>query len=92
MDKVARIGNDEFTVILNHIENRENAVKIATAITESIEQTMHYKDVTFSISASIGVVIFPDDADNLDTLISRADKAMYTVKLQRHPETSKTGS
>ncbi|HEY9050854.1 MAG TPA: diguanylate cyclase, partial [Gammaproteobacteria bacterium] len=92
MDKVARIGGDEFTVILNHIEKRENADKIAAAITESIEQPMHYKDNTFSISASIGVVIFPDDADNLDTLISRADKAMYTVKLQRHPEFSKAGS
>lgn len=89
MDKVARIGGDEFTVILNQIEKRENAEKIAAAITESIEQPMHYKDSTLNISSSIGVVIFPDDADNMDTLISRADKAMYTVKLQHSPKDSK---
>lgn len=84
MDKIARIGGDEFTVILNNIERREDAEKITAEIAESIEQPIHYKDNTFSISVSIGVVIFPDDADDMTTLISRADKAMYTIKLHTH--------
>ena len=79
-DTVARVGGDEFIIIiegeesLNHIEN------IAKQILALFDQPFSLNVGEFYISASIGISIFPDDSCNIRELISFADIAMYQVK------------
>lgn len=79
-DIVARHGGDEFLSMLIHIEQPENAFAIADRIVKSIEIPFTTFGKQISIGASIGISVYPDDEDNLDGLIKKADLAMYKVK------------
>ena len=85
-DTLARLGGDEFVVILDDIEQIETSVtvqiceKIAKSIILRLSESHSYKDYTFYGGASIGIVIYPDDAHNINDLIQLADTAMYEAK------------
>ena len=77
---VARLGGDEFGLIL-----RDASAAAATAerIHGALARPFALRDVTVSVQASIGIAVFPEDATTTDTLLQRADVAMYQAKTQR---------
>jgi diguanylate cyclase (GGDEF)-like protein/PAS domain S-box-containing protein len=78
-DTVARIGGDEFVVLLA-IDNPQDAMLVAANIQTALEQPFQLKAHVVSISASIGVAIFPEHGSDEKTLMNNADTAMYQSK------------
>jgi diguanylate cyclase (GGDEF)-like protein len=81
-DTLSRIGGDEFMLLLPHIRSRDNAAYIAEKIITSLKQPFKIEDNELYASMSIGIAIFPDDGENIETLIKHADIAMYHAKDQ----------
>ncbi|MEA3554314.1 MAG: diguanylate cyclase [Campylobacterota bacterium] len=85
-DTVARIGGDEFVVLTDHLSNEtaidhhENILKISNKIRERIEQTHILEEKEINISASMGVVLFPEEFKDTTEIIKAADEAMYDSK------------
>ncbi len=79
-DTVARMGGDEFAVILSKIIEQKDVALVAEKIFESIIRPFLLAGRKFLIGVSIGISIFPTDADNEEALITKADTAMYVVK------------
>lgn len=80
-DTVARLGGDEFVIILSDLENTNDVSRILSRILKSISQSYHYQNNNIeTISASIGVTLFPEDDVNSDTLLRHSDQAMYKAK------------
>ncbi|MFZ5974841.1 MAG: diguanylate cyclase domain-containing protein [Bacillota bacterium] len=79
-DIVARIGGDEFVVALMGMRSEKDAVIVANKINNIIRKTFFIDNNRINISASIGVAVYPDDADSVKALIHAADKAMYGIK------------
>jgi diguanylate cyclase (GGDEF)-like protein/PAS domain S-box-containing protein len=81
-DTVARLGGDEFMVMLDRIERMEEVVIVTEKIIAALNLPMRLDARELSISASIGISLYPDDAKTRDDLIRAADTAMYTAKGQ----------
>ena len=79
-DSVARMGGDEFTVILEQVHGSEDVERIAEKILRVLGETILLDQVPLNISASIGYAIAPRDGDDVDVLVRRADDAMYAAK------------
>ena len=79
-DLAARVGGDEFVVVANGIFDNNDAEIIGNRILSVLCQEKTIQTHTVSIGASIGVSVYPDDADSVSDLIKHADEAMYTVK------------
>ena len=81
-DTLARVGGDEFTVILPDVATLEDAEtvarKIVAALSAPIRLERHERSV--EIGVSVGVALYPSDAADADALISAADAAMYSAK------------
>ncbi len=82
-DTLARFGGDEFILMLPHIGSIEQIEVIADKILGNISKPLIIDGKGFSITASIGVSVYPKDGDSKDSLIERADSAMYRVKKGR---------
>jgi diguanylate cyclase (GGDEF)-like protein/PAS domain S-box-containing protein len=79
-ERVARLGGDEFTVLLSDIRNAEDAAMVATRIQQSLSRPLNLAGHEVFITPSIGIAVFPDDGDDAETLLKRADMAMYCAK------------
>ena len=79
-DTVARIGGDEFVLVLPDLHTRENAEIVAKRVIEALSEPIDVGSAKASIGASIGISIFPEDDNNPETLLRLADEAMYKVK------------
>ncbi|MGD2081664.1 MAG: EAL domain-containing protein [Chromatiales bacterium] len=79
-DTLARIGGDEFLVLLPQIRNHAGAERVAGKIIEAFRRPFAVRDYELFVGASIGISMFPDDSDSADALIRNADVAMYHVK------------
>ncbi len=79
-DTVARLGGDEFTVILEDMQRPSDISRMAENLIAAISMPIRSSDAEVTVSASIGITLFPDDADNVETLLVNADLAMYRVK------------
>ncbi|MFT5758784.1 MAG: diguanylate cyclase (GGDEF)-like protein/PAS domain S-box-containing protein [Alteromonadaceae bacterium] len=79
-DTVARIGGDEFVILLESFKNTPQLGKIAQKIIHVIEQPVILNGNSVSVGASIGIALYPDDAKNSDELLRSADVAMYHAK------------
>ena len=79
-DTIARIGGDEFVVLLESFKNNSHLGKIAQKIIEAVEQPVELKDNDVSVGASIGIAMFPEDSSNSSELLKNADVAMYHAK------------
>ncbi len=79
-DTLARIGGDEFVVILPKLKDVQEAITVAEQMIEALQAPfmMNGKDVY--ISASIGISMYPNDGDDGETLLRRADRAMQKAK------------
>ncbi len=80
MDTVARFAGDEFMVILERIDEVENAAAVARKLIGALAKPMLIEGRNISIGASIGIGIYPSDGQDQDTLIQAADTAMYAAK------------
>ncbi|MDX8383801.1 MAG: EAL domain-containing protein, partial [Ghiorsea sp.] len=84
--EVARMGGDEFTLMLTHINDHAQITLIARriihALTKSIALDVEREQHEVIISSSIGIAIYPDDACDVSGLLQKADVAMYRVKSQ----------
>lgn len=79
---VARLGGDEFTVIMTGLGRAEDAGKLARRILSSLAHPIRIGEQEIFVTASIGIAIFPDDGEDIDTLLMHADTAMYKAKEQ----------
>ncbi|GAB3549294.1 hypothetical protein GCM10027343_30780 [Noviherbaspirillum agri] len=79
-DVVIRLGGDEFVILLQNVKNASYAADVTRHIVERINEPFHIGDLTLSVSTSVGISVFPGDGQDIDTLISHADMAMYQAK------------
>jgi len=79
-DTVARIGGDEFTVLMPEVANREQAEVVAHKIVEALREPVGINGRAMTITASVGVTISTDHDVGPHALLELADKAMYRVK------------
>jgi diguanylate cyclase (GGDEF)-like protein len=79
---VARVGGDEFAIILPCIKSPYAAASVATRLLESLSQPFRIVSQEIFVTASIGITTYPQDADNAEALVKNADVAMYHAKEQ----------
>ncbi len=79
-DTVARLGGDEFTVILSEMADVNSVERIVQNIIERLVAPFQLLQEIAYVSASVGITLYPDDAQNIDSLIKNADQAMYLAK------------
>jgi len=79
-DTVARLGGDEFTVIMSDLADTDRVGEVAQAMLRALAEPFTLGTETAYISASIGITIYPSDADNVESLLKHADQAMYAAK------------
>jgi diguanylate cyclase (GGDEF)-like protein len=80
VDTVARMGGDEFTIILEGLSHEDDLVVVARRITQSLSAPFNIQDQQASIGVSIGITIYPTDDHEIDDLLRHADAAMYRAK------------
>jgi diguanylate cyclase (GGDEF)-like protein/PAS domain S-box-containing protein len=79
-DTVARISGDEFAIILEKISHPDDTLEIARKIIKAISAPFFFEGNKVFITASLGISVFPDDGNDVESLIKKADEAMYIVK------------
>lgn len=79
-DTVCRLGGDEFALLLTEISTAVDPGLVAEKLLSSLEQLTEIGGVPVSVSASIGISVFPDDAQDIERLVECADQAMYRSK------------
>lgn len=79
-DTVARLGGDEFTVILSGIQQHQDVEVVAQTIIDALAMPFDFTEPPVYISVSIGITLYPQDADAPITLLQTADQAMYKAK------------
>ncbi|MBA4502351.1 sensor domain-containing protein [Marinobacterium marinum] len=77
---LARIGGDEFIILLNHVEPYERIEQLTHRLQNALQPSVYIGRHEFNISASIGVAIYPHDGTDIQTLIKHADTAMCRAK------------
>ena len=79
-DTLSRFGGDEFALLLPRIRNQEDAEAIAQKIINILGEPFHIEGHELYLSVSIGITLFPENGENMDSLIQHADIAMYDIK------------
>jgi len=79
---LARLGGDEFTVMLSGLHDVKHVELVAQRVLNRIAEPMMLSGNRVSVSSSIGIAIYPEDGEDIDTLLKNADAAMYEVKSQ----------
>lgn len=83
-DHVTRLGGDEFAVVLNGC-GPEEAGAVAEKIGRAARTPIRYQENELSVGLSIGIALFPENGDDMDTLLRRADASMYQAKRSGQP-------
>ncbi len=79
-DSIARMGGDEFTVLLADLGTADDAAKIAVKLIEAVAEPIRLEGNELFVTGSIGIALFPSDGDTAEMLIKNADHAMYRAK------------
>lgn len=79
-DTVSRHGGDEFLILLSELDHPEDAEAIAQKIVSSIAEPHHVSGHELQLTASIGIALYPEDGQDTQSLVMRADTAMYYAK------------
>jgi diguanylate cyclase (GGDEF)-like protein len=79
-DTVARLGGDEFAILLRGIASSDAALETAQRLLLTFEEPFGLDGLSLKVAASLGIAFFPDDGDEVDALVQRADAAMYRAK------------
>ena len=79
-DSIARMGGDEFTILIANLKTPDDALKIGQKILDVVAQPMRIEGNEVFITTSIGIALFPSDGDTAEALLKNADHAMYRAK------------
>jgi len=79
-DSIARWGGDEFAMILEDVGSEDEVQRMAGILREEITRPVDYDGKTLSVGASIGAAVYPDHSEDVEELLTLADKAMYQAK------------
>ncbi|WP_127478222.1 diguanylate cyclase domain-containing protein [Sulfurivermis fontis] len=79
-DTVARLGGDEFAMVLAQVHGVSGAQVVAQKVLQVLMQPFQLQEQSVTLSASVGIVFYPDDGATADELLRRADAAMYRAK------------
>jgi len=79
-DVVARVGGDEFTIVLQELEKKEDAAVMAQRVLRIVAEPIDVEGQRLYITTSIGITVYPDDGEDAETLLKNADNAMYRAK------------
>lgn len=79
-DTVARMGGDEFMVVLQNLESSDDAMRVASDIRELLSRPVTLGSLNLALHVSIGVSLYPTDGDTTESLERLADRAMYRAK------------
>jgi len=79
-DTVARLSGDEFAVLLLNVNKFDDAILVTEKIIDTLQETYRLEDLKLHCSASIGISFYPDDGKKSESLLRKADQAMYEVK------------
>ena len=82
-DTVARIGGDEFVILLEGIQNEVNAARVAEKIRQSVEQPIDWNEARLPLRLAIGISLFPAHATDATALLQAAESAMYAARRRR---------
>lgn len=81
-DTIARMGGDEFLVLLPGIDNSKDAAKTAQRIIKVVREPFSFNGYKIHLTTSIGIAFYPENGKDVDTLVKNADIAMYRAKRQ----------
>lgn len=81
-DTIGRQGGDEFVICLPNLGGREAIIPIVAKLMEHLQETCEIDGHQLTTSTSVGIAVFPDDGTDFDTLLRKADLAMYTAKVE----------
>ena len=81
-DTVSRLGGDEFVIVLESLQDQEDAVSIANKVHKAFERPILVDNRMLHASASIGIAVYPNDGESAEILLQNADTAMYQAKAQ----------
>lgn len=81
-DTVARMGGDEFMIILSGVQSRDSAEKTANELHRIVTEPMSFADVDLNVTVSIGISLYPADGETAEQLKLNADNAMYKAKFE----------
>ncbi|MGC9386120.1 MAG: putative bifunctional diguanylate cyclase/phosphodiesterase [Hydrogenovibrio sp.] len=81
-DIIARVGGDEFVIVVNHHGNQHKLIHIIQRVIDKISEVHLVDNHPVKVSASVGVVLYPKDGDSITSLMKNADIAMYEAKNQ----------
>ena len=79
-DSVARLGGDEFGLLLPRGAEPSDALAVGEKVREALRQAFTLQGVTLDLEASVGIALYPENGQDVDTLLQRADVAMYFAK------------
>jgi len=79
-DMVARIGGDEFVIVLEHLTSADEALKMADNILHKMQEHLVVDDAPMHVTPSMGIALYPRDGTSVEELLKNADAAMYTAK------------
>jgi diguanylate cyclase len=83
-DTVSRLGGDEFAFIINEVDGHPTVIQVTDRIIRSMEEPVTIEGLPFTTGISMGVVVFPDHGDDVETLLRRADISLYRSKEKRN--------
>src|SRR5205807_7141418 len=79
-DTVARLGGDEFALLVPDVSTPEAIQSLAERITAALQEPVLIDGLPLEVEASLGISLYPDHGDDVETLLQRADVAMYVAK------------
>lgn len=79
-DTVARMGGDEFTMVMPGLKNNDDVLTVASKLLDVFRRPMRIGSREVTISASFGISLYPEDGNDAETLLKNADAAMYRAK------------
>ena len=82
-DTVARMGGDEFAILLPKVTDTQRAMEVAQRVLAAIKEPLHIDGRLIEVSASLGIAMFPQHGEDELTLITHSDAAMYEAKRQK---------
>ena len=82
-DSVARLGGDEFGLLLPHVADGGEALLLGERVRTILRRPFTLEGVTLDLEACVGIALYPEHGDDVDTLLQRADVAMYLAKEDR---------